>query len=154
MRDAQTITMRSPCHLCGGDQGAITTKNGQDVVRCATCDEYMYCAPRTETGRAVRSLSSRPGIKPSARARILAEHDHACITCGRRAPDVALDLGHLISREDAERCGFLDDPIIDSEWNLAPQCQECNSGQRPHGSAGIRLIYRALVMKAWPKEQL
>ena len=147
------MKLREPCAVCGSDVGDVTEKNGQDVVRC-TCERYQYCAPRTETGRTVRTLASRPTIKPSTRARILAEHDYACITCGRRAPHVDLDLGHLISREDAERCGFLDDPIIDSEWNLAPQCKECNSGQRVIGSAGIRLIYRAVLMKAWPKDQL
>lgn len=145
------MELRTPCS-CGGATGTINTRSGQDCVYCNDCRRWQYNAPRTETGREVRSLASRPDIKPSLRAAILAEHDHACVSCGRHAPDVVLELDHLISREDAERNGFLDDPIIDSRWNLAPMCQECNSGKRMLGSVGVRLMYRLLQIKAELKE--
>lgn len=148
-----TYTMRAACAQCGTTEGYIIERGSQDVMRCVICDAYQYCAPRTETGKAVRTLASRPNIKPSTRARILHEHDYACVCCGRRAPDVSLDLGHLISRDDAARAGFLDDPLIDSEWNLAPMCQECNSGQRPLGTVSIRLIYRVLQLKEFTSAQ-
>lgn len=135
--------------MCGCETGYIVEKGAQDVARCAQCDRYQYCAPRFETGKATRTLASRPGLTPSQRARVLDAHDHACIGCGRRPPAVTLDLDHLISREDAERHGFLDD-LIDSEWNLAPMCAECNSGKRALGSASIRLMYRCLLIKATP----
>jgi hypothetical protein len=148
----ERFPLRAPCR-CGSLEGTITTTAGQDVMRCAACDRYQYNASRVETGRAVRTLASRPTITPAQRAHVLAVHDHACITCGRRPPEVRLELAHLISRADAERHGFLD-ALIDSEFNLAPQCVECNSGCRPLGSAGVRLVYRVLVMKALPRPEL
>jgi len=144
------IALRAPCASCGGTDGYTVEKNGQDVARCSGCDTYQYNAPRIETGRAVRTLSSRPGLTPSARARVFDIHDNRCIVCGRTSPDVQLDLEHLISREDADRHGFLDE-LIDSEWNLAPMCAECNSGKRTLGSASVRLMYRVLLIKATPK---
>lgn len=56
-----------------------------------------------------------------------------------------LEVDHLISREDAERLGFLDE-LIESDLNLAPMCRECNSGKRVTGSASLRLMYRCLVV--------
>jgi 5-methylcytosine-specific restriction endonuclease McrA len=143
--------LRKPCRQCGGSDGHIETKSGQDCVYCIACGLWEHNAPRLETGRALRTLSTRPGLTVSQRARVFDAHDHRCIACGRSAGDgVTLDLGHLISRDDAEAHGFLDE-IIDSEWNLAPMCAECNSGQRPLGSIGIRLMYRTLLIKATPR---
>jgi len=141
-----SIPLRAPCP-CGGTEGTIAPRGNQDCLYCDTCGKFQYNAPRVETGRAVRSLSTRPGITPSQRARILAAHDNACIGCGKRPPEVSLDLGHLISREDAAHHDMLDE-IIDGEFNLAPMCPECNSGYRTLGSVSIRLLYRALLMKA------
>lgn len=44
------MSLRAPCG-CGSTFGTIRRKAGQDVVRCAKCSAYQYCAPRTETGR-------------------------------------------------------------------------------------------------------
>jgi hypothetical protein len=142
------IGLRDQCR-CGGTEGRIMPKNGQDCVYCTACGKWQYNAPRLETGRAVRTLTTRPGITPGQRARVLAVHDHACIGCGKRPPEVRLELEHLIAREDAARHDMLDE-VIDSEFNLAPMCPECNSGYRPLGSVSIRLLYRALLMKAMP----
>jgi 5-methylcytosine-specific restriction endonuclease McrA len=136
--------MRTPCGKCGNRYGTITTKHLQDVVNCAVCGTYAYCAPRVETGRAQRTLRTRPDIAPSRRWRILETHDHKCVGCGASGD---LQLDHLISRSDADAHGFLDS-IIDSDDNLAPMCPECNSGKRPTGSASIRLMYRLLTIKA------
>lgn len=114
------------------------------------CGAWVYNAPRTETGRAVYSLASRPDITPSQRSRVLAAHDYRCVGCGRDSFDVVLHLGHLISLKDAEEHGFIDDPVVHSEWNLAPMCAECNSGLGPT-SVGVRLMYRLLLIKATPK---
>ena len=140
----QTITMRAACG-CGSDSGSITERSGQDCVYCTGCGQWKYNAPRTETGRKKRSLASREGITPATRARILTRHDHTCIACGARPPDVHLTLEHIISREMADHHGMLDD-LIDSEWNLAPMCEECNSGHRWIGHPQIRLMYRCLWM--------
>jgi len=81
--------------------------------------------------------------RPSRRFRILDAHGHACVSCHRT--DVDLQIDHLISREAADRLGFLDE-LIDSDLNLAPMCAECNIGKRVVGSASIRLMYRCLVV--------
>lgn len=143
------MQMRSPCHGCGHEMGKIIERSGQDTVRCARCDRWCYNAPRTETGRKQRSLSTREGITPGQRARILEAFSNACIYCGKRPPEVRLELDHMIPREVAERHGMLDD-LIDSEHNLAPACAECNSGRRvlPFGATTVALIYRCLVLKA------
>lgn len=141
-----TITMRTPCP-CGGTQGHIETRGGQDCVYCTTCSQYRYNAPRTETGRKKRSLSSREGITPSARARILDRYQHACVNCGRRAPEVRLELDHIIPRHLAHEHNMLDD-IIDSEWNLAPACAECNSGRRSLNHPQLQLLYRCILVSS------
>jgi hypothetical protein len=144
--DRHWIRLRAPCAECGFEAGYTLERNGQDVAYCE-CGTYQgYNASRSETGRAVRTLASRPTIKPSKRSRVLDDFGHRCVSCGAAPPDVRLDLAHLISREDAERLGFLDD-VIDSEWNLAPMCAECNSGQRVHGTHSLILIYRCLQIR-------
>jgi hypothetical protein len=61
-----------------------------------------------------------------------------------------LTLEHIISREMAVRYDMLD-AVIDSEWNLAPMCHECNSGHRWVSEPQVRLMYRCLMMKALPR---
>lgn len=146
MSDDTAHGLRSPCK-CGSWYGRIDTRGGQDCVFCAECGGWQYNAPRLETGRDVRSLSTRPGITPSQRFRVLDAHGHQCVSCGATG---SLQLDHLISRDDAERAGCLDE-LIDSEWNLAPMCPECNSGKRSLGTASIRLMYRCLLIKATPR---
>lgn len=55
--------MRSPCQACGDTIGYVKEANGQEVVRCTTCDSYACCRPRAESGKAQRSVSTRPKIK-------------------------------------------------------------------------------------------
>lgn len=143
--DAVTVV----CRKCGGGNTTVSERGGQDVVTCRDGCGYSHCAPRAETGRKQRSLSTREGITPGQRARILAAFGNACIYCGKRPPDVRLELDHMIPRDVAERHGLLDD-LIDSEHNLAPACAECNSGRRvvPFGAQTVALIYRCLVLKA------
>ena len=70
------IQMRTPCARCEHSTGFVEDRNGQDVVYCSNCGTYQYCRPKSESGRGVRSLRSRPDIKPSQRARVL-ERDRA-----------------------------------------------------------------------------
>lgn len=140
------MILRSACS-CGSTEGDVSTKNGQDVVRCVHCHAYQYCAPRTETGRNVRPVSTRPNLKPSVRYRILEQFGFTCLSCGQGAPDVELTIDHIISRAAAERAGVLDD-LIDSDDNLAPMCAECNSGKQAAFTVQtIKLIHRALRMR-------
>jgi 5-methylcytosine-specific restriction endonuclease McrA len=120
--------MRAPCPGCGSPAGHIQPRNGQDCVFCAGCGQFCYNAPRAETGREIRSLRSRPDIKPSKRARILERDGYRCFMCGRQPGSrEGLVIGHLLSVADGRQLGIADDEL-NSEENLAAQCEECNSG--------------------------
>ena len=43
------IKLRKACP-CGCPTGRVRRTGGQDVVRCADCDKYLYNAPREELG--------------------------------------------------------------------------------------------------------
>ena len=134
--------MRSRCPRCGCIDGIITTKNGQDTVRCAECDRFCYNAPRSETGRDPRSLRSRPQIRPSQRVRIFEYDNWTCVVC--RAQDVPLQIGHFVSVDDQEASGMSDAELYDDE-NLVTVCAECNAGQGPR-TFSLRLalaVFRA-----------
>lgn len=119
------ISMRTPCSRCGCTEGLITTKSGQDTVRCSGCRRYCYNAPRSETGRPTRSLRTRSDVRPSQRARILVRDGGACILCHRSG--VELEIGHLISVHDGRALG-MSDAELNSDDNLAAMCAPCNSG--------------------------
>lgn len=123
--DQAAHPMREPCPRCGCRDGTITTRSGQDTVRCAECKQYCYNAPRSETGRERRSLSTRPDVRPRQRSRIMLRDNFACIMCHRS--DVPLEIGHLVSVHDAHLVG-LSDAELTSDDNLAVMCEECNSG--------------------------
>lgn len=137
------IEMRSACMGCGNEVGRIETRNGQDVVRCAACGKYAgYNAPRSETGREVRSLRTRSGIKPRQRARILERDNGTCVLCHRN--DVNLDVGHLIS-VDAGRKLDLSDELLNDDENLAAMCAACNSGL---GARPVSLRFAVALLQA------
>ena len=137
------VPLREPCNECGCIEGTITTKGGQDVLYCANCRRYQYCAPRTETGRATRTLR-RTAIPPSKRARVFARHHNACVGCGAHPPTVELVIGHLVPRDEAINLG-LPEHLADHDLNLAPMCPECNSGIGKNPIA-IGLMYRLLLL--------
>lgn len=118
--------MRNPCKHCGGIEGVIVEKNGQDTVRCAACNAFAYNAPRTETGRAQRSVSTvHAGIKPGKRSRVLERAGAKCEICGARGN---LHVGHILSVADGLKQG-LSEAQLNSEDNLLASCEECNLGQ-------------------------
>jgi len=119
------FTMRAPCATCSATAGRTETRSGQDCVFCAGCGRWQYNRPRAESGRDVRSLRTRPDIKPSKRARILDRDAGCCIICHR--DDLNLDVGHLISVDDGRQLGMTDPELFDDE-NLAAMCAACNSG--------------------------
>jgi 5-methylcytosine-specific restriction endonuclease McrA len=139
--------MHKPCPACGCLEGTTGTKGGQDVVRCANCRAYCYCAPRAETGRAPRSLRTRPTIRPSQRARILMFDNGTCVLCHRN--DLPLDVGHLISVHDGRALG-LADAELNSDENLAAMCSPCNSGV---GRETLPLRIVVAVLRAWTARQ-
>ena len=116
--------LRKPCVKCGGAQGRITTAGGQDCVYCL-CGEFQYNAPKTETGRKQRSVSTvHEALRSKDRARILMRANGRCEMCGCRRD---LTAGHLLSVVRGLELGMTD-AQINSDENLAAMCPECNLG--------------------------
>jgi hypothetical protein len=121
------MRLRKVCY-CGCPEGYITETGAQDVVRCLDCDKYLYNAPRSETGKDVRSVeTTRAGIKPRKRSRIIERATGRCELCGRRPDSGELHVGHLISVKDGLANGLSDDEINDDS-NLCCMCDSCNLG--------------------------
>lgn len=121
-----SFQMRAPCKNCGHEFGSIEMKGGQDCVYCGICGKHQYNAPKTETGRAVRTVTTvHNGIKPGQRSRILLRANSSCELC--HSVSKPLHVGHLLSVNDGVRQG-LTDAEINSDENLAAMCDECNLG--------------------------
>lgn len=133
--------LRALCQ-CGSAVGVITEKGAQDVVNCAECGAYLYNAPRHETGKAVRTVTSRAGIKPKVRHAVLTRCGHRCVECGSDGP---LHVDHLIPIDAVERYG-VDADIVADELNLIALCDECNLG-KGHQLPDVLLI--AKVIRVW-----
>lgn len=121
----QPHTAREPCPRCDTTDAYIERVGNQDVVRCGLCGRALYNAPKTETGRAPRTVSNlRPGIKASRRARILDRDLGRCVLCGATE---RLNVGHMLSVEDGYALGVGND-VLFSDENLAALCETCNLG--------------------------
>lgn len=145
------FTMRNLCPSCGGSLGFIVEKNGQDTVRCKQCNRHCYNAPRTETGRAIRSVTTiHNGVRPTLRARVLERDGSRCVICN--ATETRFHVGHLIS-VDAGLLYGLSDAEINDEENLAVMCEECNLGysERPIPLRTAIAILRARI--TWRQRQ-
>jgi 5-methylcytosine-specific restriction endonuclease McrA len=116
--------LRKQCR-CGGFTGRIETKNGQDCVYCLDCGRHQYNAPRVETGRTQRTVTTvHNGIKPKQRARIITRATGRCEMCGARND---IHVGHIISVDTGLKMGLTEVDLNDDE-NLAALCAECNLG--------------------------
>lgn len=115
--------------------------------RCVDCSKWIRNVPKAELGLPTRSVTSRPGIKPKVRARVLDRFGHTCMSCGAAPPAVMLQVDHVIPVELAKRYGVYDD-LIEDELNLAPFCEECNLGKGAtvFSARSIRLMHRCLVV--------
>jgi len=119
------MEMRKPCGRCGNAAGHIETRNGQDCVFCSECDQYQYNAPKTETGRKQRTITTvHNGIKPKQRARILLRATGRCELCGGANN---LHVGHLVSVDAGLKLDMTEAQLNDDE-NLCCLCDECNLG--------------------------
>lgn len=147
--NADHYVMRSPCKFCQHPNGIVEEKNGQNTVRCEACGKHNYNAPKAETGESERRITSREGIDPTKRARILERDGAKCCTCGRGSPDVILHLGHVISVADADKYKIRKD-WINSDENLVTQCEECNLGQGGKSMAARVAVYIACREKGMP----
>ena len=142
-----TFPMRQPCLKCDTPDGVIETVNGQDTVRCAWCKAFCYNAPKSETGRQVRSLRKRDDIRPGMRTAIFLRDGGACIICySTDRPEV----GHLISVADGAKFG-IDFDLINSDENLAVMCATCNNGLSDE-TVPIRLIVKAFMVRQARKQ--
>lgn len=126
MRDGKSHALRKPCKKCDTIEGVLCPTGNQDCVYCAMCDTFQYNAPRTETGREQRSVSTvHAAIKPKQRARVLLRANGCCAIC--RCSDKPLHVGHMLSVERALSQG-LPDEFINNDENLCAMCDECNLG--------------------------
>lgn len=117
--------LRKQCVGCGSGFGRIETRNGQDCVYCIDCGKYQYNAPRVETGREQRTVTTvHNGIKPKDRARIIERATGRCEMCGCKND---LHVGHIISVKVGLEMGLTESQLNDDE-NLAALCVECNLG--------------------------
>ena len=141
------ITMRKACQ-CGESRGNIQTRSGQDCVYCL-CGKYQYNAPKTETGRAVRTVQTTHSlIKPSQRSRIIDRANSRCERCGKHAmqSSTGLHVGHILSVAEGQANNLADD-VINSDENLIAECDECNLGHGK-GCLPVRFIVALLMARS------
>jgi hypothetical protein len=140
------FAMRKTC-VCGSETGFIKTRSGQDCVFCSACSKWQYNAPKTETGRAARSVSTtHEAIKPKLRSRVIERANGRCERCGKPAEltQTGLHVGHIVSVEAGHKYG-LSDAEINNEENLIAECDECNLG---HSSDALPIrMYMAILKK-------
>jgi len=135
-------TAREPCPACNVTVAVIQGKGLQDAVRCARCGRHLYNAPRTETGRRVRTVDTvRRNIKPGQQARVLERDQGRCLLC-RRA-DQALTIGHLLSVEEGFALGASEAELSD-DADLAAMCEACNLGL-----GGLSVSPRTYAVMLW-----
>lgn len=147
----EPYAMRAPCPACSCGTGYVTERGAQDVVRCIECNRHCYNAPRVETGKAVRSVTTvRNSIKPKRRARIIMRAGGRCELC--HATNKPLHAGHIIGVDIGLRYGLTEVELNDDE-NLTALCDECNLGM---GAEPIPLTLAVAIVRArmaWVREQ-
>ena len=140
-QERRTIPMRAACRGCSCDLGVVREVSGQDTVRCSACDRFAYNAPRVETGRAQRSVTTvHNGIKPKQRSRILERASKRCEVCGNAGN---LHVGHILSVDAGLAYGVTEELLNDDE-NLICQCEECNLGQ---GATPMSLRLAVVILR-------
>ncbi len=140
------MQLRKPCS-CGCTSGDVMEKSGQDCVYCSACNRWQYNAPRTETGRKQRSVSTtHESIKPKQRSRIIERANGRCERCGKPAnlTTTGLHVGHVVSVNAGHKHGLSDDEI-NSDENLIAECDECNLG---HGDGCLHIRYFVALLKS------
>lgn len=126
LRDPASPKERRHWDECPCREGVLRTSGNQDTVRCAGCGLFLYNAPKTETGRAERTVTTvHNGIKPKQRARVLMRDAGRCRLC--KAEGVPLHVGHILSVERGLAQG-LTEAQLNSDSNLLALCDQCNLG--------------------------
>jgi 5-methylcytosine-specific restriction endonuclease McrA len=140
--------MREPCPDCGHEFGYIREASTQDTVRCLECDRWCYNAPRTETGKKVRTgQTTHEAIKPKHRVRILERANGRCELCGK-GPDrgIEIHVGHIISVERGHALG-MGDLELNGDENLMALCAECNLGLGKE-TIPLRMMVKVFMARA------
>lgn len=144
-RRTELITMRAQCKQCGSENGYVEARGGQDCVFCNGCGKHSYNRPRTESGKAKRSVSTtHAAIKPKQRRRILERANGCCEIC--RASNQILHVGHVVSVVDGHSVG-LTDTELNGDENLIAECEECNLGNGRR-TMPIRLLMAILKARS------
>ena len=145
MLPIDSFTMRLPRASVEASPDGSRSAAARTVCSGLGCARHQYNRLRHESGREVRSLASRlddqagdarPGVR-ALRLRLVDSRPPPTGGAPRARPSHPAEL--------AARYDLLDE-LIDSEWNLAPACAECNSGRRVIGHPQILLVYRCLQM--------
>ena len=140
--------MRHPCKYeeCLHPYGHIVEQGTQDCVYCDACGKYQYNAPRTDTGKKVRSIKATHDLLSlKTRNRIFERAGLRCEMCGASvANGASLHVGHLLSVADGHSAG-LTDQQINNQDNLAALCDACNLGQ---GARSVPLWLAVAMIRA------
>ena len=120
--------MRAPCPQCLCGYGRLETRNGQDCVFCEACGQFCYNAPKVETGKAIRNVTSIHAVLSARqRARILLRAGKLCELCGS-----ALSTGGQVDHILPVKIGLengLTEVELNSDYNLMALCDACNLGK-------------------------
>jgi Zn finger protein HypA/HybF involved in hydrogenase expression len=147
--DAATTSQKlrfDDCPQCGETETIIQDKGPHKEMLCGQCKRHLRFVGKAELGLAPRSVSStRNGIKPAQRSRVMQRDNFRCWSCGRASPSVMLHVGHVISVADGERMGLSQQQINDDE-NLVTQCEECNLGLGSN-TMPIRFVVNVLLAR-------
>jgi len=125
-----TVPEGKECPQCKTREAKIfhnVNGSGQDVVRCAWCGQYRYCASRKETGKPTPRPQKRPTFwvpDTDQKARIRIRDRGVCVMC--RTTEGPFEIGHLIPVKICEQYPSLAEAGR-SDANLALTCRTCNS---------------------------
>lgn len=84
------------------------------------CREYSLFGDMTATKTGRRRTAARAGMSAKLRWQVFSRDNFVCKYCGRRPPDVALEVDHRISVVDGG---------TDDIENLITACVDCNRGK-------------------------
>lgn len=131
--------MRAACQECGSTAGVIEPRGGQACVFC-TCGLFQYNAPKTEQGKPRTILTTHEALTARQKGRVMARANGACELCGKRPPEVYLEVGHALSVKDGHAVGAGDD-VINCDDNLLVLCRSID------GATGCNMEMGALSIE-------
>ena len=138
------IPLKEPCPDCGAVDGLVNTAGAHQKLTCGDCGRYIRFVGKAELGLVPRTVATtRAGITPGVRARILERATGKCEVCG--ATDRPIHVGHCLSVREATEQGLTDEEI-NHEENLMAMCEDCNLGwgKRP---VPVRLLARVIMAR-------